>query len=139
MGPTVNVYNGEARESHVAGIAARDGGSGVLNPSFHGKPRVIPPVLKRGKRFQKFKRDFLLKANMLDISDHFVRQMVRAVPVGDPLKQKAVLLREGFSPEEIRGVYQAWNFLDTALRSGEDRATLKRCRSPREVFEFQGK
>ena len=43
-----------------------------------------------------FKHDFLVKANMLDFSDHFVGQRVRAVPVGDPLKQKAALLREGF-------------------------------------------
>ena len=54
---------------------------------------------------------------MLDISDHFVGQRVRAVPVGDPLKKKAVLLREGFSPEEIRDAYQAWNSLDAALQS----------------------
>ena len=76
---------------------------------------------------------------MLDISDHFVGQRVRAVPVGDPLKQKVVLLREDFSPKEIRGAYQAWNFLDAALQSDEDRAILKRCRSPSEVFEFLGK
>ena len=101
VGPTVNVYSGEARESYLAGIAAHDGGSGVLNPSFHGQPRVIPPVLEGGKGFQTFKHDLLLKANMLDISDHFVGQRVRAVPVGDPLKQKAVLLWEGLSPEEI--------------------------------------
>ena len=43
---TVNMYSGEARESRLAGIVAHDGGSGVLNPSFHGQPRVIPPVLK---------------------------------------------------------------------------------------------
>ena len=95
-GPTVNMYSGEARESHLAGIAAHDGGSGVLNLSFHGQPRVIYPVLKREKGFQTFMHDFLLKANMLDISDYFVGQRVRAVPVGDALKQKAVLLREGF-------------------------------------------
>ena len=107
VGPTVYMYSGEARESHLAGITAHDWGSGVLNPSFDGQPCVIPPVLKGGKGFQKFKYNFLLKANMLDIYDHFVGQRVRAVPVGDPLKQKAVLLREGFSPEEIRGAYQA--------------------------------
>ena len=89
--------------------------------------------------FQTFKHNFILKENMLDISDHFVGQRVRAVPVGDPLKQKTVLLREGFLPEEIRDAYQAWNFLDAALQSDEDRAILKRCRSPREVFEFLGK
>ena len=77
---------------------------------------------------------------MLDIiSDHFVGQRVRTVPVGDPLKQKAVLLRESFSTEEIRGAYQAWSFLDAALQSEANRAILKRCRSLREVFEFRGK
>ena len=96
-------------------------------------------VLKRGKGFQKFKHVFLLKANTLYISGHFVGQRVRAVPVGDPLKQKAVLLREGLSSEEIRGGYQAWNFLDAALQSEEDRAILKRFRSPREVFKFPRK
>ena len=40
------------------------------------------------------------------------------VPVGDLLKPKAALLREGFSNEEIRGAYQAWNFIDAALRVG---------------------
>ena len=84
--------------------------------------------------FQKFKHDFLLKTNMLDIADHFVAQGIQMVPVGDPLKQKAVLLREGFS-NEIRGAYQAWNFMDAALQSEVNRAILKRCRSPREVFE----
>ena len=59
---------------------------------------------------------------MLDISDHFVGQRVGAVSVGDPLKQKTVLLREGFLPEKIRGACQAWNFLDAALQSEEDRA-----------------
>ena len=72
---------------------------------------------------------------MLDITAHFVDQGMRAVPVGDPLKQKAVLLQEGFSNEEIRGVYQAWNFIDAALQSNADRSKLKRCKSPREVFE----
>ena len=73
---------------------------------------------------------------MLDISDHFVGHRVRAVPVGDPLKQKTVMLRGGGSPEEIRGAYQAWIFSYAALPSEEDRAILKRCRSLREVFEF---
>ena len=39
------MYSGEARESRLAGIAAHDRRSGVLNLSFHGQPRVIPPVL----------------------------------------------------------------------------------------------
>ena len=138
-GSTINTYSGEASESYLAGIAGHDGGSTGLNPSFHGQSYVIPPVLKGGKGFQTFKHDFFLKANMLDISDHFVGQRVRAVPVGDPLKQKAVLLREGLLPLEIRGAYQAWNFMDTALQSEEGRAIPKQCRSPREVFKFIGK
>ena len=51
VGPTVNMYSGEARESHLASIAAHDEGSGVCNPSFHGQPHVIPSVLSRGKGF----------------------------------------------------------------------------------------
>ena len=109
VGPTLNMYSGEARESHLAGLAAHDGGSGFFNPGFHRQPGVIRFVLKGGKGYQNFKYDFLLKANMLDISDHVVDQRVRAVSVGDPLK-KATLLGEGFSTGEIRGVYQAWNF-----------------------------
>ena len=57
------------------------------------------------------------------------------VPVGDLLKPKAALLREGISNEEIRGAYQALNFIDAAIQSGADKAILKICRSPREVFE----
>ena len=102
VGPTVNMYSGKARKPHFAGITAHDGGSRVLNPSFHGQPYVIPLVFKGGKDFQTFKHDFLLNANMLDISDHLVGQMVRAVPVGDPRKQKAVPLREVFLREEMR-------------------------------------
>ena len=56
------------------------------------------------------------------------------VSVGDSLKQKAVLLREGISSEEIRGAYQAWNVIDEALQSEADRSILKRCKSPREAF-----
>ena len=58
VGPTVNMYSGEARESHLAGIAAHDGGRGVLNPSFHGQPRVIPPVLKGGNGLPKIQARF---------------------------------------------------------------------------------
>ena len=43
VGPTVNMYSGDARESHLAGIAAHDAGSDVLNPSFHGQPRELLP------------------------------------------------------------------------------------------------
>ena len=72
---------------------------------------------------------------MLDITVHFVDQGMRAVPVGNPLKQKVALLREGFLNEEIRSSYQAWNFIDAALQSNADRSIVKRCKSPREVFE----
>ena len=72
---------------------------------------------------------------MFDISVHFPGQGTRVVPVGDTLKQKAVLLREGFSSEEIRGAYKTWNFIDGALQSEADRSILKRCKSSREAFD----
>ena len=133
----IDVQRGEARVPYLAGIAAHDEGGGVLSNVFKSLPaRVIHPALKAGKKgFQKFKHEFLLKTNMLDISDYFVGQGMQMIPIGDPLKQKAVLLREGFSNEEIRGAYQAWDFIDKVLQSEADRAILKRCRSPREVFE----
>ena len=52
------------------------------------------------------------------------------VPVGDPLKSEAALLREGFSNEEIRSAYQVWNFIDAALQSEVNRSILKRFKSP---------
>ena len=96
----------------------------------------MPPVLK-GKigELQNIRHEFLLKANMLDISGHFVGQGTRVVPVGDPLKQRAVLLRERFPSEEIRGVYQAWNVIDRTLQSEADRSVLKRYKSPRQAFD----
>ena len=72
---------------------------------------------------------------MLGISGHFVGQGTQVEPVGDPLKQKAVFLREGFSSKEIRGAYQARNFVDEALQNEADRSILKRCKSPRETFD----
>ena len=137
VGPMIDVQRGEARDPYLAGITAYDEGRDVLRTDFKSLPaRVVPPVLKAEKGgFQKFKREFFLKANMLDITAHSVDQGMRAVPVGDPLKQKAVLLQEGFSNEEIRSAYQAWNFIDAALQSELDRSILKRCKSPREVFE----
>ena len=48
------------------------------------------------ERKKNSKKIILLKANMLDISVHFVDQGIRLVPVGESLKHKAVLLREGF-------------------------------------------
>ena len=54
------------------------------------------------------------------------------VPVRDPLKQKAVLLQEGFSSDEIKGGYKSLNFIDGALQSEADRSILKRCKSRRE-------
>ena len=137
LGPMIGVQRGEARDPYLAGITAYDEGRYVLRTDFKSLPaRVVPPVLKAEKGgFQKFKHEFFLKANMLDITAHFVDQGMRAVPVGDPLKQKAVLLQEGFSNEEIRSAYQAWNFIDAALQSETDRSILERCKSPREVFE----
>ena len=136
VGPMIDVQHGEASVPSFAGIAAHGEGGGVL-ADFKSLPaRVIPPVLEAEKGgFQKFKHEFPLKANMLNISDHFVGQGMRMVPVGDPHKPKAALLREGFSNEGIRGAYHAWNFIDAAFQSEADRAILKRCRSPREVFE----
>ena len=133
----IDVRRGEARDPYLAGITAYDESRDVLRTDFKSLPaRVVPPVLKVEKGgFQKFKHEFFLKANMLDITAHFVDQGTRAVPVGDPLKQKAVLLQEGFSNEEIRSAYQAWNFIDAALQSESDRSILKICKSPREVFE----
>ena len=137
VGPMIDVRRGEARDPYLAGITAYDEGRDVLRTDFKSLPaRVVPPVLKAKKGgFQKFKHEFFLKANMLDITAHFVDQGTRAVPVGDPLKQKAVLLQEGVSNEEIRSAYQAWNFIDVALQSESDRSILKRCKSPREVSE----
>ena len=78
--------SGKARDSFLADIAAHDG-NGILCSGFQRQPRVLPPVLKGEKgKFQKFKHDFLLKANMLDISDHFVGQRARVVLVGDPFR-----------------------------------------------------
>ena len=137
VGPMIDVRSGETRDPYLAGITAYDQGRDVLRAEFKSLPaRVVPPVLKAEKGgFQKFKHEFFLKTNMLDITDHFVGQGMRVVPVGDPLKHKAVLLQEGFSNEEIKGAYQAWNFIDAALQSDSDRSILKRCKSPREVFE----
>ena len=136
VGPMIDVQHGEGGVPYLAGISAHGEGGGVLTDFKSLPARVVPPVLEAEKRgFQKFKHEFLLKTNMLDISDHFVGQEMRIVPVGDPLKPKAALLREGFFNEEIRGAYQAWNFMDAAFQSEANRAILKRCRSPREVFE----
>ena len=137
VGPMNDVQRGEARDLYLAGITAYDEGRDVLRTDFKSLPtRAIPPLLKAEKGdFQKFEHEFLLKTNMLDIYDHFVGQGMRMVPVGDPLKSKAALLREGFSNEEIRSAYQAWNFKDAALQSEADRSILKRCKSLREIFE----
>ena len=137
VGPMIDVKRGEARDSYLAGITAYHEGREVLHTDFKSLPaRVIPPLSKVEKGgFQKFKHEFLLKTNMLDISDHFVGQGMRMVPVGDQLKSKAALLRGGFSNEEIRSAYQAWSFIDAALQSEVDRSILERCKSPREVFE----
>ena len=123
------MQRGETRDSFLAGIAVHDGGR-VLSFGFERQPRVVKLVLKGEEEGpQKIKHEFLLKANMLDTSGPFVGQRIRVVPVGDPLKQKAVLLWEGFSSEEIRGAYQSWNVIDGAFHSEADRSILKKCKS----------
>ena len=95
-GPMIDVQHGEARVRYLAGIAAHGEGGGVLTDVKSLPARVVLPVLEAEKGgFQKFKHEFLLKSNMLDTFDHFVGQRMRMVPVGDPLKPKAALLREG--------------------------------------------
>ena len=99
----INMQRNEARDSFIAGIAAHNG-DGVLGSGFQRQPRVVPPLLKGAKgELQNFRHRFLLKANMLNISGHFVDQGIRVVPIRDPPKQKAVLSWESFSCEEIRG------------------------------------
>ena len=59
------------------------------------------------------------------------------VSVRDLLKQKAILLLEGFSNEEIRGAYHVvWNLIDGVLQSEVGRSILRRCKSPRDVFDY---
>ena len=123
VSPIIEVQHGKASVSYLAGIAAHGEGGDALTDFKSLPARVIPPVLEAEKGgFQKFKHEFLLKTNMLDISDHFVGKGMRMVPVGGPYKPKASLLRERFSNEEIRGAYQAWNFIDEALQSEGNRA-----------------
>ena len=125
MGPIINTQRSEAGDSFLAS----NDGDRVLSSDFHRQSRAVPSILKG--EFQKLKHESLLKANMLDISGDSVGQGTRVVPVGNPFKQRAVLLREVFSSEEIRGAYQAWNFLDEALQSEGDISILKRCKAPR--------
>ena len=79
----IDLQRGEARVPYLGGIATHDEGGGVLNTDFKSLPaRVIPSVLKAEKSgFQKFKHEFPLKVNMLDITDHFVDQGMQMVPV----------------------------------------------------------
>ena len=59
-------------DSCLAGIAVHNG-DGDLSFGFQRQPRVGPFVLKGEKvELIKFKHEFLLKANMLNISGHFV-------------------------------------------------------------------
>ena len=46
-----------------------------------------------------------------------------------------MLLWEGFSSEEVRGEYQAWNFKDGAFQSEANRSILKRRKSPRYALD----
>ena len=76
VGPMIDVQRGEARHSYLAGITAYDEGRDVLRTDFKSLPaRVIPPVLKAERGgFRKFKHEFFLKTNMLDITAHFVER-----------------------------------------------------------------
>ena len=105
VGPMIDVRSGEARDPYLSGITAYDQGRDVLRAEFKSLPaRVVPPVLKAEKGgFRKFKHEFFLKTNMLDITDHFVGQGMRAVPVGDPLKQKACCCRKVSRMRKLRG------------------------------------
>ena len=120
VGP-INMQRGDAIYSFLPG-AAHDC-DGVLGSGFQRQSRIVPPVLKG--EFQNFKHEFLLKANMLDISGHFVGQGTRVVLEKDPFKRRVVLLRKYFSSEEIR----------EALQSEEDKSILKRCKLRREAFD----
>ena len=46
-----------------------------------------------------------------------------------------MLSREGFSSEKNSWAYQALNFINGALQSEAEISILKRCKSPREVFD----
>ena len=73
--------------------------------------------MERTENYKDSNRSSYRKVSMLDISGNFLSQGARVVPVGDPLKQKTVLLEGGGSSEEIRGTYQAWNSIGRALQS----------------------
>ena len=84
VGLMINMQRGKATDSFLAG-AAHDGDR-VLNSDFQRQFPVVTPVMKGG--FQKIKHEFFLRANMLDISAHFVGQGTRVIPVEGPLKQR---------------------------------------------------
>ena len=70
VGPMIDIQHCEAKVPYLAGIAAHDEGGGVLTDFKSLPARVIPLVLEAEKGgFQKIKHNFLLKTNMLDISD----------------------------------------------------------------------
>ena len=102
VGPMISMPRGEARHSFLAG--GTHGGDGGLNSGFKRQSHVVPPLLKGEEgEFQKCKHEFLLKSNLLDISDHFVGQGTRVLPVGDPLKGSAATGRF-FKSENQRGI-----------------------------------
>ena len=93
MVPVTRMEHGEARDLYPAGIAVNDEEGVFVAGSSSGKMRVVLLVLKGEKgSFQKFKHDFCLKANMLDLIDQFVGEEKRRVPIGDPLKSRRMLL-----------------------------------------------
>ena len=89
VGPMIEVQHGEASVPYLAGIATHGEGGCVLTDFKSLPARVIPPVLEAEKGgFQKFKHEFPLKTNMLDISDHFVGQGMLMVSVRIRLSQR---------------------------------------------------
>lgn len=63
--------------------------------------RINPSVFKGTKDILlQFRVEFLQATKHLDLSDQFVGQRVRAVPVGDSLKSKSALMEERYSQLE---------------------------------------
>lgn len=85
----------------------------------------------------------------MEITEHFVGEGTRVVPVGDATKLMSVLLLEGFTEIEIKNARRAWNFPYDALKKStkpswnalnpqgrlSDKAIIERAKSPREAFE----
>lgn len=53
-----------------------------------------------------------LDTNARPFTDQFVGKGHRSVPGGDPLKNRQMLLDEGFTDDEVNNEGTFWNFLD---------------------------